>query len=181
MTIQDKFDTILKTNRLGIKSIFGLEKFSGVGVGSVSKFLNKGESPTIGTIKTIQDALRINPEWWDSGNGSIYLENGTGMDKSNDNKGNGGTPSELYRDLVESNSEYRLVPKVILDRYEILSQRELESRERVLSAMLDQAKEISATKQLLLDEKDKLIVALEEEIYELRVKLNQIPPPEGTQ
>lgn len=90
MTIHDKFDKILKVNKLGIKSIYGLEKYCKVGIGSISKFLNKNESPTLGTIKTIQDVININPEWWESGEGEIFIVKGTlvpELDKKNTDRG----------------------------------------------------------------------------------------------
>lgn len=80
MRIQDKFSTILKTNKLGIKSIHGLEKYCKVGIGSISKFLNVGESPSLGTIKKVQEALSINTDWWETGEGEIYDKKGTYVD-----------------------------------------------------------------------------------------------------
>lgn len=79
MNIQEKFTKILETNDLNIKSIHGLEKFSGVGIGSISKFLNAGEGPSLGTIKKIHASLGINPEWWKTGKGDIYIKKGTSL------------------------------------------------------------------------------------------------------
>lgn len=127
MRIQDKFDTILKTNKLGIKSIFGLEKFAKVGTGSVSKFLNENESPTIGTIKKIQDALRVNPEWWDTEKGDIYLEKHTSVDKASDNNGKMENPEEVYRNIVEGNTEYILIPRSVLnEKYRLVAIEQIE-------------------------------------------------------
>lgn len=181
MSFKEKIDKILEVNQLGINSVSAFEDKIGAGRGAVNEFYNEDREPGRKTLKKIMTFPGLNPTWYNTGEGPIFVKNGTYVKTPMENPKNEKVHEEVYRDLVESNSEYRLVPKVILDRYEILSQRELESRERVLSAMLDQAKEISATKQLLLDEKDKLIVALEEEIYELRAKLNQIPPAEGAQ
>lgn len=163
MTIQDKFDKILKTNKLGIKSIFGLEKYCGVGVGSVSKFLTKGESPTLGTIKTIQDAIGINPDWLESGKGDIYLEKRTDVENTSNL-----TPADeehVYHDLVESKTEYRLVHKTILnEEYRIMLKSEIEER----ASLMRQA----------LEAKNELIEQLKKEITDLRNRVvHGIPHP----
>lgn len=158
MTIQDKFDKILKTNKLKIKSIFGLERYSKVGIGSVSKFLSKGESPTIGTIKTIQEALSINTEWWETGKGDIYLEKPTQMPKPNDNDGNLDPEEDrVLRELIERNDKYRLVPTIILTEYEILSKNEIASRESLLQ-------ELIASQRVVIASKNDVITELKKEI-----------------
>lgn len=168
MTIQDKFDKVLKTNTLGIKSIFGLEQYCKVGTGSISKFLNKNESPKLGTIKKFQDALRINPEWWESENGSIYLEKPTPGDKDGDNKEIGMEVGKELKQLIEQNDRYSLVPNIILTQYEIQSKEEILRDQEVLKKALEYAEQVSKTKDVVIQAKNDLISELKKEIAELR-------------
>lgn len=124
----------------------------------------------------------------DETNVSHETENGTSATKPDNNEMSNLSRDEVYRDLVESNSEYRLVPKIILDKYEILSNREIKSKEDILKICLDQAEqlrrnaeEMSATKQIIIDDQKKLIASLESEIAELEQKLRITLAPQATQ
>lgn len=110
------------------------------------------EQPLVWTSATLEKFLtyyRVSREWWKTGEGEPIL---TSVDKASDNKEK--PPESIYRDLVESNSEYRLVPKIILDNYEIIPKRELEER----AAIVREA----------LDAKNYAIAQLEKEIASLR-------------
>lgn len=82
-------------------------------------------------------------------------------------------PEEVYRNIIESNSAYKLVPNIILDKYEILSNRELQSRERLLEKLLKQSEESNTAKNELIATKNLLIASLEKEVSELRTKIIQ--------
>lgn len=82
MTFKEKINKILKTNKLGINSVYGLETYIGAAPGAINKYYKKDGEPGQGTIKKILDGLSINPDWWELGNGSIYLEKPTSVPKS---------------------------------------------------------------------------------------------------
>jgi hypothetical protein len=85
----------------------------------------------------------------------------TSVEKTHDNKGKL-VPEEVYRDLVESNSEYRLVPKVIMDDYEIVPKSHVDvTNKRV---------------QEIIDAKNDLIKELRDEIADLKAS-RSIPEP----
>lgn len=66
------------------------------------------------------------------------------------------------RDLIEKNTEYRLIPKTILDEeYRIILKSEIELKEQMLKN--------------LLDSKNELISALKQEIAELRSAQRVVP------
>ena len=176
MTPAEKYHKVLILKR---KKVYKAEDECGFGRNTLQKAINEDREMSEEYHKTFMTAYSVNPVWWETEKGEIFLKNGTHGDKPGDN--NGYEIEPVLHDLIEKNEKYRLVPTIILDKYEILSNRELESRERLLQKMLDQAEEISATKQALLDDKDKLIETLEEEIAELRAKLKQIPPTQETQ
>lgn len=88
MNFCEKIDKVLKTNRLGISAIANLEARIGVSNGTIQKPYNKMKPPGLKTVKKIIELLRINPEWWDTGKGDIYLythhEQSTGPTKTMD-------------------------------------------------------------------------------------------------
>lgn len=77
-------------------------------------------------------------------------------DKSGAVEGLQHAPESVYRDLIEKNTEYRLIPKTILDEeYRIILKSEIELKEQMLKN--------------LLDAKNDLIEQLKQEISELRL------------
>lgn len=167
MNIQDKFATILKLNKLGINSIFALEKYSKVGVGSVSKFLNNNESPSMGTIKKIQDALGINTGWWDTGKGEVFIEKHTLVQEGSDNKEI--TKEEVYRELIEANSNYSIIPRTVLDgEYRIVAKSELDLKDQELKQRIQEYQDRKNERQDTIDALKLVIKTYEEEIARLR-------------
>lgn len=122
MTFREKIETILKVNKLGVNTVYGLEAFVKASPGAISKPLNKGEEPGPGTIKKIREGLPgLNLDWWDSGKGEVFNKNGTSVHIPKENNGNSMTPREtFYTDLIENNSEYSLLPRAVLQDYKIV-------------------------------------------------------------
>jgi len=127
-------------------SVSKLESDGGVGNGTLKTWKDENVDYSTNTVETFLKNLRINRHWWMTGEGDIFAkdESNSSLDKD-----------AIYRDLVESNSDYRLVPKTILDEeYRIVLKSQIEREEKVL--------------EILLEAKDKLISRLENEIAELR-------------
>lgn len=125
-------------------------------------------SPEI--VKKLHDNLGIHQEFLKTGEGPVMDENWTGQIDD------GLNPDKMYRDLVESNTDYRLVPKTILDEeYRIVLKTESDRShyyiEELLKSKSDEIKsksdEIRKTNELL-DAQRRLIVQLEDEINKLR-------------
>lgn len=97
-----------------------------------------------------------------------YLENHfsseklTDMDKASDNNGN--QQDDPVWEKIEKSDKYTVVPTIILAKYEILSNREIESRELTLQ-------EFRATMKIVVQAKDQVIAFLENEIADLQKKL----------
>jgi hypothetical protein len=77
----------------------------------------------------------------------------TGMDKNGEI--NGKAADQFYRNLIENNSEYRLVPKKLFDDYDILPKKETESRSKVMEVV---TKAMEETKSALIDKYEAQIV-----------------------
>jgi hypothetical protein len=96
-------------------------------------------------------------------------ENHTPMPKPNDSNGNP-TPQEVWSQ-VEKSEKYTVVPTIILDKYEILSNREIQSRENTLQ-------EVRATMKIAIAAKDEVITSLKRENAGLREQLKSMTPPQ---
>lgn len=116
------------------------------------------EKPTA-QVEKFLNHYGIRMEWWKTGEGEVFKEKNTSVDKTPPIKEN---REEIYRNLVEENSEYKLVPSELLNgEYRIILNRELEMRDRLLTEQISQQKELIATK-------NKLIQQLEDEVVSLR-------------
>lgn len=68
MTFKQKIDKILKTNKLGVNTVNGMENFVRVGRGAIKKpyDLNQEAGPKV--VKKIKETFGISDEQWESGN-----------------------------------------------------------------------------------------------------------------
>lgn len=149
MTFKEKIDKILGTNKLGVNSVHGLEKALKLGVGAINKKYQEGGEPGNEVIKKIKDGLRINNEWWNTGEGQIFQEN-----EAVDSMGNSLIE---FISRFEDKTSYKFIPKTILDgEYRIFLKSEIDSKERLLYEVIEA--------------KNGLIEALKNEIVDLRGK-----------
>lgn len=129
---------------------------------NVSLWENLKGNPGKGFIDELSKYLRVPTDlFYRDGLTKEYLENHfsddniTDMPKLNGGNENLRSAEEMYRDLVERNTEYRIVPKTILDgEYRIMLESELTDRKK----LYDEA----------IASKNKLILQLEKEIDDLR-------------
>ena len=160
MTFKEKIDKLLSISGKKFNSVYDLEVQSGVGMGTIRKAYDENREPSKRIIWKFLETLSINPEWWESGIGNIYLENGTGMQKSSDNKEK--PAEEIYRWLEDT--DYTLVPKAIID---------------VLRKDIDAN---SKKFQDIIDSKNEFIEDLKNQLADLRAgRVVVIPPPQQSQ
>ena len=74
MSFRQKIDIILKANKLGVDTIHALEEKVGAGVGSIGKFYRNDKFPGLGTVKKIQEKMGVNLQWWETGQGDVFVE-----------------------------------------------------------------------------------------------------------
>lgn len=80
MTFSEKIDLILKHNKMGIATVFGLEKYLGLSKGSIYKVYSGRtgtEQPGAKVTRAIRQGLKINDYWWDTGKGEIFQRQAT--------------------------------------------------------------------------------------------------------
>lgn len=123
MTFKEKIDKLLSVSKKKFNSLYDLETKSGLGMGTLRKAYEENREPSNRIIGKFLETLRINTEWWETGNGEIYLGKGTDDDKLDNNK----EKEEVYRALVEGNTEYILIPRSVLqEKYRLVSVEKLE-------------------------------------------------------
>ena|SRR5690606_18031155 len=80
MTFSEKIDLILRHNKLGINTVFGLEKYLGLSKGSIYKAYSGRtgfDGPGRKVTRAIQQGLKISDYWWDTGKGEIFVRQST--------------------------------------------------------------------------------------------------------
>jgi hypothetical protein len=129
MTFKDRIDRLLEIKELDKLSINKIEKALGVD-GTIYKGIK--DSKYIPNSELVSEIVRIynlKKSWWDnpvSNNpDDIYEKKLTDMPKPNENKEK--TADEVYRDIVEGNTEYILIPRSVLqEKYRLVSIEKLE-------------------------------------------------------
>lgn len=166
MTFKEKIDKILETNKLGINSVSAFEDEIKAGRGAVNDFYKEDRDPGRITLKKIKTFPGLNPVWWDTGKGDIYLSNNTHEPKPDHYKQNGHDSREtFYADLIENNEQYTLIPRAVLSDYKIVPDKMLDTILGEMKAAMNMAKES-------LTEKYELIIKVKENrIKELEQKL----------
>lgn len=104
MTFSEKISKILNTNKLGIDSASAMERYVKAGQSAISAHTSenapKDSAPGLATQKKIIEKLRISQEWWDSGEGQIYLSKSGVIDETNQ-KSEKAEPHERALSLAE--------------------------------------------------------------------------------
>lgn len=77
MTFKEKIDKILEVNKLKIESVSGLEDFVKSSRSAINDFYNLNREPGRKTLKKIKSLPGLNLEWYDTGKGPVFVENGT--------------------------------------------------------------------------------------------------------
>lgn len=104
--------------------------------------------------------FNVNPEWWKNEEGDMFLSS-TELVKSN-----GEVKETFYKNLIEGNEEYSLIPRAVLKDYKIVP-------DKIIDVIIDSNRnEKHAITQSFQDQKDALINKHEQVIigYEAKIK-----------
>lgn len=152
MTFKEKIAKIVRLNKLKINSPSGLEAYIKAGVGAITKYLKNNEEPGEDTIKKILELPGLNKDWWETGNGPVFLDepavkptheqNGT----HNTEKPLRAVPEEVYKNLIEGNTEYCLVLKSQIGKTEDALWVALRAKDDLISDLKQEIAEYRASR-----------------------------------
>jgi hypothetical protein len=154
MTLKDKIKKILKTNELGISTPSSLETFIGASQGSITTPMRENGNLGPSLTKKLYEKIRVNPEWWETGEGEPIIPNGTK---------NSMVKESFYRDLIENNQEYSLIPRAVLTDYKIVP-------EKIIDMIYSDKEEL---KNALISKYEMIISNMEREVNNLRSRLGE--------
>jgi hypothetical protein len=116
------------------KSYSQVESEGGLSNGALKKWMEKKLDFSTLHLETFLVRHKLDPARWKAEEVEFIEGNHTSVDKKEDIKEN---REDVYRNLVEENSEYKLVPSTLLNgEYRILLNREIEARENMVQRML---------------------------------------------
>jgi hypothetical protein len=133
-------------------SVTKLEEKGGVGNGTLKTWKSNTLDFSSNVLKSFKEKLGINEAWWKSGEGEVFI---TPASKSTDSNQSEKKAEDVYRDWLESKTDYLLIPKTVLSgEYRMMLNSEIESKEKMLWQVIEA--------------KNYAIAQLEKEIAELR-------------
>jgi hypothetical protein len=88
-----------------------------LGNGTVDGWTDKQLDKSKPLVERFLNHHKINPEWWETGRGEVFL---TSVPKPTGNKEK--DVEEIYRNIVEGNTEYILIPRSVLqEKYRLVA------------------------------------------------------------
>lgn len=123
------------------KSVTELESFAKVGNGTLKTWKDKSLEFSTNVVDTFKRNMKIREDWWKSGNGEIFL---THEEKPDDNKKTPEFRENVYRTIVEGNTEYLLIPRAVMNEVQLISTKQLENDRKVMDKLLDQNEKLIA-------------------------------------
>lgn len=74
LSFTEKIKAILDNNAFNVNSPNGIEKFLKLGNGTIKNACKKNREPSIMVMKKLLNGLNINPAWWQTCEGSMFIE-----------------------------------------------------------------------------------------------------------
>jgi hypothetical protein len=111
------------------KSFNQLGLDAGLGNATVDGWTDKQIEKSTATVEKFLRHYSINERWWKTGEGEIFITPAINSNNSDETAIRG----HVYTDLIERNSEYKLMPTVILANYKIVPNDVLESHRKEIA------------------------------------------------
>lgn len=148
MTAADKFDKILGITQLDLND-FAMECRI---IPNTLKAAIKRDAITSDIITKIHDRFGVRKGFFDDGEDPVLEEKHTPVQNEAAIAGKSEiSPEEVYRRIVEGNTEYILIPRVIFeDKYKMVAVEKIQQDKRIIEWLLGENEKYSA-KLLALD------------------------------
>jgi len=161
MTIAEKYSKVLEISK---KKVYKAEDECGFGRNTIANALKDNRLLSEEYHNKFITKFNVNPEWWETGKGEVILKKPYTGNNSSDSNGKGKSELDIrahtYADLIEKNTDYKLMPTMILTDYSIIPKRILDGHEKEISRQ-----------ESLINKYEGLIDRLEKEIATLRSQL----------
>jgi hypothetical protein len=119
-------------------SVTDLEEMGGIGNATLKSWKDKPLGFSSNTLSAFKLKLRIREEWWKTGEGEKFI---TPVQEAGNNKENRG---EVYRNIVEGNTEYLLIPRsVFADKYRLVAVEKIDQEKEELREKNKQIRDLN--------------------------------------
>jgi hypothetical protein len=166
--LENKFSKVLAISGKKKMGDFAME--CRISPGTLSKALERS-SLSDDIVDKIYDRFKVRKGYWEDGKEPILDKNPTPAIKSTDN--NEMAQDTIYKDLVEANTDYRLVPKIILDQYHIVPKQEAEDRREMLTIITKAKDDLIAKSDVIINKYETLVSKYEADIDELEATVEK--------
>jgi hypothetical protein len=130
--------------------------------GLLGKWRNRPVTFQSNTLEDFLNFWGVSKEWWKTGQLPVLNKNLTSVEKLTENNNMDQARETFYRDLIERNEEYSILPKALLKDYKMIPDK-----------IMDQiTKTNDELKSALVDKYERYIKTLEQENQDLRKRLN---------
>jgi hypothetical protein len=150
MEFKEKIDKVLAIKKITITK---LSQISGMG-DTLQKAYSDNREMRPQTTDRFLHKMSISPQWWETGQGDVFSQSVT---KTSDLK------ESFYRDLIEHNQDYSLIPRAVLTDYKIVP-------EKIIDMIYQDKEEL---KNALITKYEMIIANMEREANHLRSRLGE--------
>lgn len=187
MDFNEKISIILKTNTLQLVTKEDLAEYCGFHRDTIRKAIDRKTELKDRYLRIFQDKLGINPDWWDTGKGDIYLSKHTQETKAGDSKEiSSPDPDEVMRQIISGKGAYILINRdLILEKYRLVSVEQYEEEKMENKRKYEEAlRKHEVTKKELESRKneiDGLYKLMSEILKKIPDSSGQVPALQGQQ
>jgi hypothetical protein len=136
MDFEKKIDKILTERKLTITK---LAEISGLKDTLHKAYRENREMSERKTVEFLQN-VGISSTWWESGQGDIFTKHKTASQPAPDFE-----RGLVYKDLVETNSNYKLVPNTLIDgEYRMVQANTLMTQDKLINQLMDEVSRLWA-------------------------------------
>jgi hypothetical protein len=172
---KSKIDQILAETGFSMNAI---NSKAGFGQGTLRAAYEANRELSPDKMEKMVKNIHINPDWWNTGKGDILLQkHHLSVVREDKNVYPEKSAKEtFYKDLIESNADYSLIPRAVLQDYKIVPDKIIdvilssnENEKKALEKSKDlEIESLNKRYELLIEGYENKIKRLEEENHELR-------------
>lgn len=154
------------------KNVMELEDMGGIGNATLKSWKDKPIDFSTNVVSSFKQKLKINNQWWETGKGEVFINDpsidSTLENTTHDKQTDMDVKETFYRDLIENNDEYSILPRAVLKDYKIVPDKIIDV---IIASNENEKKALEKSKDLeivgLNERYERLIKGYENEIIDL--------------